>query len=165
MTYLGNNKKIFYKEGKKKREELTIYLLLNCVLKTFTFYSHISSSTGFPRGSAGKEPAMREPAMRETWFNPRVGRIPWKRAWHPLQYSCLENPHDGTWWATVHGVAKNQTRLSKEQQQALAHSKISIKFLLSHLYSAFVSSASSKISSWVQHLQTFINTALITLYS
>ena len=30
----------------------------------------------------------------------------------PLQYSCLENPMDGgVWWATVHGVAKNQTWL------------------------------------------------------
>ena len=27
----------------------------------------------------------------------------------PLQYSCLENPMDGgTWWATVHGVAKSR---------------------------------------------------------
>ena len=31
----------------------------------------------------------------------------------PLQYCCLENPMDGgAWWATVHGVAKSQTRLS-----------------------------------------------------
>ena len=31
----------------------------------------------------------------------------------PLQYSCLENPMDGgAWWATVHWVAKSQTRLS-----------------------------------------------------
>ena len=31
----------------------------------------------------------------------------------PLQYSCLENPMDGgAWWATVHGVAKSQTRLN-----------------------------------------------------
>ena len=31
----------------------------------------------------------------------------------PLQYSCLENPMDGgAWWAAVHGVARNQTRLS-----------------------------------------------------
>ena len=50
--------KIFYKEGKKKkREELAIYLLLNCILRTFPFYSHISSGTGFPRGSASKESA------------------------------------------------------------------------------------------------------------
>ena len=32
---------------------------------------------------------------------------------NPLQYSCLENPMDGgAWYATVHGVAKSQTRLS-----------------------------------------------------
>ena len=32
---------------------------------------------------------------------------------NPLQHSCLENPMDGgAWWATVHGVAKSQTRLS-----------------------------------------------------
>ena len=31
----------------------------------------------------------------------------------PLQCSCLENPMDGgAWWATVHRVAKSQTRLS-----------------------------------------------------
>ena len=30
---------------------------------------------------------------------------------NPLQRSCLENPKDrGTWWATVHGVAKSWTR-------------------------------------------------------
>ena len=32
---------------------------------------------------------------------------------NPLQYSCLENFMDrGAWQATVHGVAKSQTRLS-----------------------------------------------------
>ena len=32
---------------------------------------------------------------------------------NPLQYSCLENPMDrGTWWAAVHGVTRNWTRLS-----------------------------------------------------
>ena len=31
-----------------------------------------------------------------------------RRQWHPLQYSCLENPMDGgAWWAAVHGVAKS----------------------------------------------------------
>ena len=30
-----------------------------------------------------------------------------------LQYSCLGNPMDrGTWWATVHRVAKSQTGLN-----------------------------------------------------
>ena len=32
---------------------------------------------------------------------------------NPVQDSCLENPMDrGAWWATVHGVAKSQTRLN-----------------------------------------------------
>ena len=32
----------------------------------------------------------------------------WRRKWQPTLYSCLENPMDrGAWWATVHGVAKN----------------------------------------------------------
>ena len=37
----------------------------------------------------------------------------WRRHWHPLQYSCLENPMDGGALETaVHGVAKSRTRLS-----------------------------------------------------
>ena len=33
---------------------------------------------------------------------------------NPLQYSCLGNPIDrGGWQATVHGVAKSQTRLKQ----------------------------------------------------
>ena len=36
-----------------------------------------------------------------------------QRNGNPLQYSSLENPMDrGAWWATVHGVSKNQTQLS-----------------------------------------------------
>ena len=29
-----------------------------------------------------------------------------------LQYSCLENPMDSSWWATVYRVAKSRTQLS-----------------------------------------------------
>ena len=44
---------------------------------------------------------------------PSLGRYPGGGNGKPLQYSCLENPMDrGTWWATVHGVTKSQTRLS-----------------------------------------------------
>ena len=46
----------------------------------------------------------------EVW----VGKIPWRRARQPLQYSCLENPMvRGAWWAAVHGVTENQTRLKR----------------------------------------------------
>ena len=44
---------------------------------------------------------------------PELERSPGEENDNRLQYSCLENPMDReTWWATVHRVAKTQTRLS-----------------------------------------------------
>ena len=44
---------------------------------------------------------------------PGSRRSPGGRNGNPLQYSCLGNPRDrGSWWITVHGVAKSQIRLS-----------------------------------------------------
>ena len=38
----------------------------------------------------------------------------WRRQWHPLQYSCLENPRDGgAWWAAIFGVTQSRTRLKR----------------------------------------------------
>ena len=37
----------------------------------------------------------------------------------PLQYSCLENPmYRRAWWATVHGVTKSPTQLSRQHHNA-----------------------------------------------
>ena len=55
--------------------------------------------------------------MRETVYTagdarliPGSGKSPGEGSGNPLQYSCLEDSMDrGAWWATVHGVAKNQT--------------------------------------------------------
>ena len=45
---------------------------------------------------------------------PGSGRPPEEGNGSPLQYSCLENSMDrGALWATVHGVAKSGTQLSK----------------------------------------------------
>ena len=44
---------------------------------------------------------------------PGLGRSPGDRNGNLLQCSCLENHMDrGSWWATVHGVAKSQTQPS-----------------------------------------------------
>ena len=45
---------------------------------------------------------------RRYGFDPCVEKIPWRRKWHPLQYSCLRNPMDRgeAWWAIVHGVTR-----------------------------------------------------------
>ena len=62
----------------------------------------------------GSEVKRLPPAMRETGGQiPGSGRSPGEGNGNPLQYSCLGNPMDrGAWLATVHGVAKSQTRLS-----------------------------------------------------
>ena len=42
---------------------------------------------------------------------PSFGRFFGEENGNPLQYSCLETSMDrGTWWATVHGVAKSWTQ-------------------------------------------------------
>ena len=64
----------------------------------------------FPGGSYGKESACNAGDQDSI---PESGRCPGEGNGNPLQYSCLENPMNrGAWQATVHGVAKSQTRLS-----------------------------------------------------
>ena len=48
---------------------------------------------------------------------PGSERSPGEGGGNRLQYSCLENSMDrGAWWATVHGVTKNKTRLNDSHQ-------------------------------------------------
>ena len=58
----------------------------------------------FPGGSDDKASAYNAGDPGST---PGLGRSPGEGNGNPHQYSCLENPMDGgTWWTTVHGVAK-----------------------------------------------------------
>ena len=60
-----------------------------------------------------KNPLASAGGLRDVCLIPGSGRSPGEGNGNTLQYSCLENPTDrGTWEATVHGVAKRQTRLS-----------------------------------------------------
>ena len=64
---------------------------------------------GFFGGSDGKESACN---AGDLGMIPGLGKSPGGGHSNPLQCSCLENPMDrGAWRATVHGVAKSQTRL------------------------------------------------------
>ena len=59
-----------------------------------------------------KNPPANEGDMRNAGSIPGSERSPGGGHGNPLQYSCLENPVDRrAWWATVHEVAKSQTRL------------------------------------------------------
>ena len=49
---------------------------------------------GFPGLTSVKEPICQCSRYKRCWFDPWVRKIPWRRAWQPLQYSCLKNPMD-----------------------------------------------------------------------
>ena len=77
---------------------------------------------GFPLGTRGKEHACQCRRHKRHRFNPYVGKIPGGGLSNLVQYSGLENPMDrGTWWATVHGVTKSQTRLKRLSMHTHTH--------------------------------------------
>ena len=67
----------------------------------------------FPCGAVVKNPTANAGDVRDTGSIPRSERCPGagnSNPFYPLQYSCLENPMDrGSWWATVHRLAKSRT--------------------------------------------------------
>ena len=68
------------------------------------------NSTSHYVGSDGKVSAC---SAGDLGLIPGSGRSPEEGYGNPLQHFCLENPMDrGAWWATVHEIAKSQTRLS-----------------------------------------------------
>ena len=74
------------------------------------YYIHtLCSLWGFPDDSVVRNLL----ANKRRGFSPRFGKTPGEGNGNPLRSSCLGNSMNRrTWWATVHGVAKNQTRLS-----------------------------------------------------
>ena len=67
---------------------------------------------GFRGGSVSKESTCDMEDTGDVGSIPGSGRSPGGGHGNPLQYSGLENSMDrAAWWATVHGVTKNQTQL------------------------------------------------------
>ena len=65
---------------------------------------------GLPRVASGKASTCQCRGRRSCGFSLWAGKIPWRRAWQPIQYSCLGNSMDrGAWWATVYGITKIRT--------------------------------------------------------
>ena len=105
---------------------------------------------GFTGGSVVKNPPANEGNVA---LIPGSGRLPAGGSGNPLQYSCLENPMDsGSWWATVHGVAKSQTRLS---DWALHKAQTGIIFLFIYFHWRLITlqycSGFCHTSTWISH--------------
>ena len=80
---------------------------------------------GLPQWLSGKESACRH---RRLGFDPWVRKIPWRRKWHSIQYSFLENPIDReAWWAIVRGVTKNQDTTEHAHTHANTKYSFSLK--------------------------------------
>ena len=66
--------------------------------------------------SVGKNLPANEVDTRAMGSIPGSGISPGGENGNALQYSCLENAMDrGDWWATVYGVTKIQTQLTKHE--------------------------------------------------
>ena len=88
---------------------------------------------------AWKIPWMEEPGRLQSMESLGVGHdwttslslftfIHWRRKWHPLQCSCLENPRDrGAQWAAISGIAQSRTRL--KQLSSSSSSSSLVKYL------------------------------------
>ena len=83
-------------------------------LKGRSIYTVIGNPLVFLGGSAVKNlPAIHTNAGGAVGSIPGPGRSPGGGHGNPLQDCCLENPMDrGARWATVHGAAQSQTRLT-----------------------------------------------------
>ena len=70
-------------------------------------YGNEGENKVFPGGSDSKESACN---VEDLALISGSGGYSGEGNGYPLQYSCLENSMArGTWWASVHGVAKSQT--------------------------------------------------------
>ena len=77
-------------------------------------------------------PANARDLYKRCEFDPWVGKIPWRRAWQPLQYPCLEDPMDrGAWRVSVHGVARSRTQLKQVSTRAQTKNRACFRSLLS----------------------------------
>ena len=71
------------------------------------------SLRGLPKWHKDKEFACQCRRCKRPCVIPGFGRFPGEGNGRPLQYSCLGNSTGiGSWWATVHAVAKSQTQLN-----------------------------------------------------
>ena len=70
---------------------------------------HVTCKKELPQWLSGKQSACNAGDSGDAGSIPGLGRSSGGGHSNQLQYSCQENTMDrGAWWATVHGVAKNE---------------------------------------------------------
>ena len=64
------------------------------IFAAFHYLSFLSPTAGFPDGASGKEHACQCRRHKRYGFDPRVGKVPWRRKWQLTLVFLLENPMD-----------------------------------------------------------------------
>ena len=62
-----------------------------CCIQEINF--KYEESEGSPGSTSRKEPSSQCRRHERCGFDPWVGKIPWRRVWQVIPYSCLKNPH------------------------------------------------------------------------
>ena len=95
-----------------KREFISFVPNNSLSISVHTYQELPACTVFYWRWLSGKEFACNAGDAGDAGSIPGSGRSPGGGHGNPPQYSCLENPMDrGAWRATVHGMAKSQTRL------------------------------------------------------
>ena len=106
LPYLGYCKFIHSEYWSTYLFKLVFLFSLDKYLRGSLVGSYDSIWQFFPHSSVSKDSAC---SAGDPGLIPGSGRSPGEGNSNPIQYPQLENLMDeGTWWATVHGVAKNQ---------------------------------------------------------
>ena len=112
---------------------------------------------------------------RRPGFNPWVGKTPWRRAWQPTPVFLPGKSHgQRSWWATVHGVRKSQTRTSDKLfhftprslwlSNPVARSRAALPFpsrTILTVVSGFLGSMSYLPTSWMSYFSLHVTQCLI----
>ena len=134
-------------KGGKFLKEMGIPDHLTCFLRNL--YAGQEATVRTRRGSTGA--SLVAQMVKESACNAGdLGSIPGLGSSNPHQYSCLENSMDGgAWWATVHGVAKSQTRIMTSLWINRLVPKEYIKAIYCHL--AYLTYMWSEMPGWMKH--------------
>ena len=95
-------------------------------LQWFVYFK--AGNKGLPCGSAGEEST----AVQETWFDPWVGKIPWRMERLPTPVFWPGEFHG--WYSTVHGVCYTHTCTHIQRLKGFVYFKAGNKIALDHYH-------------------------------
>ena len=67
----------------------------------FVYLQHTTGFMGFQGDAGGKEPTCQCRRQKRCWFDPLVGKIPWRRAW---QHTPVLLPEESPWTEGPGGI-------------------------------------------------------------